>query len=78
MGLVLTIAFTLARNVQSDSSFRLVPCIFSSATKIECADLIWRSHTPPHIASSTRIPFPLDPLTTMLQHELTDFLVVHL
>ena len=32
MGLVLTIAPTSARNVRSDSSFRLVPCIFSSAT----------------------------------------------
>ena len=47
MGLVLTIASTSARNVWSDSSFRLVQCIFSSATKIECAVLIWRSHTPP-------------------------------
>ena len=60
MGFVLTIASTLARNVQSDSSFRLVPCIFSSAIKIgrlvpcifssaikiEHADLIWCSHTP--------------------------------
>ena len=46
MGFVLTIASTLARNVQSDSSFRLVPCIFSSAIKIERADLIWRSHIP--------------------------------
>ena len=60
MGFVLTIASTLARNVQSDSSFRLVPCIFSSAIKIdrlvpcifssaikiERADLIWCSHIP--------------------------------
>ena len=47
MGLVLTIASTSARNVWSDSSFRLVPCIFSSATKIECVGLIWHSHIPP-------------------------------
>ena len=47
MGLVLKIASTSARNVRSDLSFRLVPCIFSSATKIERADLIWRSHAPP-------------------------------
>ena len=46
MGLVLTIASTSARNVWGDSSFRLAPCIFSSATKIEHADLIWCSHTP--------------------------------
>ena len=46
MRLVLTIASTSARNVRSDSSFRLVPCIFSSTTKIERADLIWRFHTP--------------------------------
>ena len=46
MGFVLTIASTLARNVQSDSSFRLVACIFSSAIKTEHADLIWHSHTP--------------------------------
>ena len=46
MGLVLTIGSTSARNVWSDSSFRLAPCIFSCATKIEHADLIWHSHTP--------------------------------
>ena len=47
MGLVLTITSTSARNMWSNSSFRLVPCIFSSATKIERADLIWGSYTPP-------------------------------
>ena len=45
MGLVL--ASTLASNVRSDSSFRLVPCILSSANNIEWAHLIWRSQTPP-------------------------------
>ena len=47
MGLVLTIASTSASNVCSDSSFRLVPCILSSATKIEREDLIWSSQAPP-------------------------------
>ena len=47
IGLVLTIASTSARNVQSDSSFRPVLCNFSSATKIELADLIWCSDTLP-------------------------------
>ena len=40
MGLVLIIAYTSARNVRSDSSLRLVPCSFSSATKIEHANPI--------------------------------------
>ena len=40
MSFVLTIASASAINVWSDSSFRLVLCIFSSATKIERADLI--------------------------------------
>ena len=38
--LVLTIASTSASNVWSDSSFRFVPCILSSATKTERAYLI--------------------------------------
>ena len=45
MGLVL--ASTLASNVRSDSSFRLVPCILSSANNTEWPYLIWRSQTPP-------------------------------
>ena len=40
MGLVLKIASTSAKNVQSDSLFRFVPCIFSGATKIKHADRI--------------------------------------
>ena len=31
-----------------------------------------------HIDSSRRILFPLDPSTTVIQHELIDFLVIHL
>ena len=46
MCLVLTIASTSANNVWFDSSFRLVPCILSSATKIKYVDLLWRSYTP--------------------------------
>ena len=53
MGLVLTITSTSASNVWSDSSFRLIPCILSSVTKIECAYLICRSHMPGRIACST-------------------------
>ena len=47
MGLVLIIASTSGRNVWSNSSFRLFPCSFSSATKIERANPIWCSHTHP-------------------------------
>ena len=44
--LVWTIASTSAKNIWSDSSFRLIPCTFSTASKIERANLIWRLHTP--------------------------------
>ena len=47
MGLVFTIASTSAIFFRSYLSFRLVPCIFSSATKIEHADLICCFHIPP-------------------------------
>ena len=47
MSLALTIASASARNVWSDSSFRLLSCVLSSGTKIERADLIWCSNTPP-------------------------------
>ena len=47
MSLVWTIASTSAKNIWSDSSFRLIPCTFSTASKIERANLIWRLHTPP-------------------------------
>ena len=57
MGFVLTIAFASARNVWSDSSFRLVPCIFSSATKIEREDLISRSQTAPILLAATGLLF---------------------
>ena len=57
MGLVLTIASTSASNVRRDSSFRFVPCILSSATEIEWADLIWRFHTRPILLVVVGFPF---------------------
>ena len=48
MGLVLTIGSSSAGNVLSDSEIQTsVRYIFISATKIERADPIWCSHTPP-------------------------------
>ena len=57
MSLVWTIASTSARNICSDSLFRLIPCTSSTATKIERADLIWRLHTPPILPAVGGLPF---------------------